>query len=261
MKERKNIERAFMLLVLAGSFFVFFAGSCGGDRGGKEPIGPEDEAEELEWQNVKLSPDEEAEFGEGKVEYESATGTGGTGETETAAKGTGSGPGTVKLILKALGEEVTGTVTVMRASDSSVVDSGQNKSTYVFTLSAGTYIIDAVFHQAVDEPKLTLSNIEIAPGSQTERTFNFPMAKVKFIPVKAGTNSVVKGYKLRLKAMGGEDFYKQSINPGVDYVLISPGNYEGQLFKGSSKKEKVIDIPSIQINEGSKATKRIDVSI
>jgi hypothetical protein len=149
----------------------------------------------------------------------------------------------------------------MRAADNSVVDSGQNKTSYVFTLSAGTYNIDAVFHQAVDEPKLTLSNIEIAAGSQTERTFNFPMAKVKFIPVKAGTNSVVKGYKLRLKAMGGEDFYQQSINPGVDYVLISPGNYEGQLFKGSKKKEKVIDIPSIQINEGSKATKRIDVSI
>jgi hypothetical protein len=260
MKARKSIERAMLMLVMGASFFVFFAGSCEG-KGSKEPVGPVDEAEELEWQNVQLSEEEKAEFEEGKVQYESATDTGESGESETTTAGTGSGPGTVKLILKALGEEVTGTVTVMRAADNSAVDSGQNKSTYVFTLSAGTYNIDAVFHQAVDEPKLTLSNIEIAPGSKTERTFNFPMAKVKFIPVKAGTNSVVKGYKLRLKAMGGEDFYQQAINPGVDYVLISPGNYEGQLFKGSKKKEKVIDIPSIQINEGSKATKRIDVSI
>lgn len=261
MRAKKNFKQAFMLLLLTGSFFVFFSGSCGGEKGGREAVEPDDEAEELEWQNVKLSDDEVAEFNEGKVQYESATNTTDTGESETTSTGIGSGPGTVKLILKALGEEVTGTVTVMRAADNSVVDSGQNKSTYVFTLSAGTYNIDAVFHQAVDEPKLTLSNIEIAPGSKTERTFNFPMAKVKFIPVKAGTNSVVKGYKLRLKAMGGEDFYQQSINPGVDYVLISPGNYEGQLFKGSKKKEKVIDIPSIQINEGAKATKRIDVSI
>jgi len=264
MKTRIHSGNSIVLAAFIVASFALTAGSCGGNgKGTNEPNVPlEEGTDEVNWQNVQLSKEEEEEFGEGKVEYESTGGSGGseTGGGTDASVGTGSGPGTLKLICKALGDDVVAEIVVKKASDGSVVEKGDGKSSYTFTLSQGVYDVDAVFHEAIDEPKLTLLKVEIA-GNTVERTFNFPMALVKFIPVKTGTNSVVSGYKLRLKAMGGEDFYPTSFTPNADYVLISPGNYQGELFKGSKKKEKVIDIPAIQINEGSKATKRIDVSI
>jgi hypothetical protein len=262
MKASIHWKDPIVLAAFVVASFALTAGSCGGNKSANEPTVPVGEdSDEVSWQNVQLSKEEEEEFGEGKVEYESAGGSGSTetGGTESSV-GTGSGPGTLKLICKALGENVVAEIIVKKASDQSVVEKGDGKSSYAFTLSQGIYDVDAIFHEAIDEPTLTLQKVEIA-GNSVERTFNFPMAKVKFVPVKTGTNSVVSGYKLRLKAMGGEDFYPKSFTPNADYVLISPGNYQGELFKGSKKKEKVIDIPAIQINEGAKATKRIDVSI
>lgn len=250
-----------LFLVLASSSLVFLAASCGGDgKNVNEPIGEiGEEEDELNWENEQLSEEEKAEFDEGKVEYE-PVGAGDEKPTGTTL-GSGVGPGTLKLTCKALGEAVVAEIKIMKASDMSVLETADGKSAYSFSLSAGTYSVDAIFHEAVDEPRLTLTNVEIPAGGKVERTFNFPMAKVKFIPVKSGTNQVVKGYKLRLKSMGGEDYFTKTITTSKDFVLISPGNYEGELFKGSKKKQKVIGIPSIQINEGSKAQKRIDVSI
>jgi hypothetical protein len=263
MKTSIHSRHSIVLAALVVASFALTAGSCGGN-GNKadEPNVPlEEGSDQVNWENVQLTKEEEEEFGEGKVEYESKEGSGGTGTGGTdASVGTGSGPGTLKLICKALGDDVVAEIVVKKTSDGSVVEKGDGKSTYIITLPQGIYDVDAIFHGAIDEPKLTLQKVEIA-GNTVERTFNFPMALVKFIPVKTGTNSAVSGYKLRLKAMGGEDFYPKSFTPNADYVLISPGNYQGELFKGSKKKEKVIDIPAIQINEGSKATKRIDVSI
>lgn len=245
--------------------FILLGSSCGGDKKKtNEPEGPVKGAEdEVEWQNVQLSKEEEEEFNEGKTEMESAEGKGGkeAGTGSTTSAGTGTGPGTVKLILKALGQEVIGDVKVMDAKTQGEIDKGSGKSIYTFSLNKGVYNIDAIFHDAIDEPKLSLQDVEVPAGGKVERTFNFPMAQVKFIPVKSGTNSIVSGYKLRLKSMGAEDWFQKSVNTGKEFYYISPGNYEGQLFKGAKKHEKTIDIPSIQINEGSKAQKRIDVSI
>jgi len=141
-----------------------------------------------------------------------------------------------------------------------VVETGTGKTSYTFSLKAGTYKVDATFHDAVDEPRLTLTGVKVPAGGKVDRVFSFPMAQVKFIPVKTGTGSIVTGYMMRLKAKGAEEWIKKTVKPG-DEVFISPGNYEGELFKGKGKGEKKIGIPSIQINEGAKAQKRIDVSI
>ncbi|MFH1435400.1 MAG: hypothetical protein ABIJ56_06755 [Pseudomonadota bacterium] len=263
---KKKISIIALLIVLPGLLGVLVY-SCGGDsKEAEEPYANINvEEEEVEWENVELSAAEKAEFAEGAVKEEpvASGGTGEENETSPASElGTGTGPGTMKLVLKVLGEEAAGEVRVFKNdADQTVVEKGAGKSTYVFSLSPGSYNIDAVYREAINEPKLSLTSVQVPAGGKVERTFNFPMAQVKFVPVKSGTNQVVKGYKLRLKAKGGEDWYQQTFTPGNDFVNISPGNYEGELFKGSKKKEKIIPIPGIQVNEGSKATKRIDVNL
>ena len=261
----KTKFKSIALLIILPGLLGAMVSSCGGDnKEAEEPYANINvNEEEVEWENVELSEEEKAEFAEGAVEEEPVA-SGETGEEETppaAELGTGTGPGTLKLVLKVLGKEVVGEVRVIRNdADQTVVEKGAGKSTYVFSVSPGTYNIDAVYREAINEPRLTLTNVKVPAGAKVDRTFNFPMAQVKFVPVKSGTNQVVKGYKMRLKAKGGEDWFQQTFTPGKDHVKISPGNYEGELFKGK-KKQKIIPIPGIQVNEGSKATKRIDVNL
>jgi hypothetical protein len=265
MNTPKRIKNPVFLTFLVLSYFFLLGSSCGGDKKNtNEPAAPIGETgEELDWQKVQLSKEEMEEFNEGKTEMEPSEGKSAAASSApaTTSSGTGTGPGTLKIVLKALGQEVVGDVRIKNTATDSDVEKAGGKSTYVFTLNKGTYKIDAIFHDAIDEPRLTLQDVEIPAGGKVERTFNFPMAQVKFIPVKSGTNSIVSGYKLRLKSLGAEEWFSKSVNTGKEFYYISPGNYEGQLFKGAKKHEKTIDIPSIQINEGSKAQKRIDVSM
>lgn len=262
----------FLILAFFTPIISPIISACGGEK--KQPTQPSQVAtleeepieEDIDLSKVKLSPEEEKEFNEGtvtQVEKEEPT-TVGEKSTSTEKSAppvpTGSGPGTLKLTLKVLGEEIKGEVRVISEASNSVIAKGKDKSTFVFSVPAGAYQIDAIFPDAVNEPKLTLNHVQVPPGGKVERVFNFPMARVKFIPMKAGTNKIVRGFKLRLKAKGGEQWYPKVVKP-MDFIYISPGNYEGQLFRGKGKRVKTIDIPSIQVNEGAKAQKRIDVNI
>jgi|GEM_PF-6409479 len=267
MKKQKILKDRKYFISLISLAIVLPLFCCGGESKQnkvKEPETPVPEpGDELNWQNVQLSKEEEEEFNKGKtgveqVQKQTATSS---EQSSSAVTGTGSGPGTLKIVLKALGQEVAGEVSVKDSATGAEVEKGNGKSTYTFSLNKGTYRIDAIFHEAIDEPKLTLQDVEIPAGGKVERTFNFPMAQVKFIPVKSGTDSVVSGYKLRLKTQGAENWFPKSVITGKDFYYISPGNYQGQLFKGAGKHEKTIDIPNIQINEGAKAQKRIDVNL
>lgn len=178
----------------------------------------------------------------------------------TATKPTtpGTGPGQLIIKCKCLSEDVPCDVVVEDNTDLSKAGSGTDKTEYSFSLKAGVYKVHLKFHKAVNDPKLTLQNLAIDPGETVERVVNFPMAQVKFVPVTGSGKGKVGGWKLRIKLKGATDWGNTNVKLN-DYVYISPGLYEGQLYKGKGG-GKTIDISSIQINEGAKSQVPIYVS-
>ncbi|MBW2263795.1 MAG: hypothetical protein JRG91_17675 [Deltaproteobacteria bacterium] len=171
--------------------------------------------------------------------------------TATKPKTKGTGPGQLIIKCKCLSEEVPCDVVVEDNTDLSKAGSGTDKSEYSFSLKAGVYKVHLRFHKAVNDPKLTLKNLAIDPGETVERVVNFPMAQVKFVPVKGSGKGKVGGWKLRIKLKGATDWDNNNVKLN-EFVYMSPGLYEGQLYKGK-KGNKTIDISSIQINEGAKS--------
>jgi hypothetical protein len=165
-------------------------------------------------------------------------------EPEEKPEPQGTGPGELLLTCEALDEEVPCDVEIQRSEDLSKVDSGKGKTSHSFTLNPGTYTVQLYYDGAVDKPNLTLQQVEIPPGATVEREVEFPMAKVTFIPVTP-KGKKVGGWKLRLKLKGADNWTAENVNVHSP-VHISPGLYEGQLYRG--KKGKTIDIPKIQVN-------------
>jgi hypothetical protein len=214
-----------------------------------------DEEDDIDALNAQV--DQALATGGGEGEGGTAA-AGGTTTTTTPNEGTstkpktpGSGPGQLILKCKCLSEPVACDVVIEDNTDLSKAGSGTDKTEYSFSLKAGVYKVHLRFHKAVNDPKLTLQNLAIDPGETVERVVNFPMAQVKFVPVKGSGKGKVGGWKLRIKLKGATDWGNNNVKLN-EYVYISPGLYEGQLYKGK-KGNKTIDISSIQINEGAKS--------
>ena len=213
----------------------------------------EDQEDDID--NLNAQVDQALATGGGPSEG-GTTGTTGTTTTTKPDPGTGTkpktpgtGPGQLIIKCKCLGEEVPCDVVVENNTDLSKAGSGTEKTEYSFSLKSGVYKVHLKFHKAVNDPKLTLQNLAIDPGETVERVVNFPMAQVKFVPVTGSGKGKVGGWKLRIKLKGATDWANNNVKLN-DYVYMSPGLYEGQLYKGKSK---TIDISSIQINEGAKS--------
>jgi hypothetical protein len=238
--------------------------ACGGQTQASERlIKTADYSEEEDpIENLNKEVDQALATGEGSGGTgTTTTGGTGTGTTTTGGTGTGtttqpstpgSGPGQLIIKCKCLSEEVPCDVVVLKNEDLSKVHAGKDNTQYSFSLNAGVYRVELKFHKAVNDPKLTLQNIVVDPGGTVERVVNFPMAQVKFVPVSGSGKGKVGGWKLRIKLKGATDWANNNVKLN-DYVFMSPGLYEGQLYKGSKKKERTIDISSIQINEGAKS--------
>ncbi len=249
-------------IVMALPLALLFGCGPKNGEGADEPSGTdsEDPIESLEAQVNKALQEKQASGGGDTTTEVASTGTGGTGTGATdQPKPKGTGPAQLTLLCKTMGKEVPCDVQVNADEDGHKVDGGTGKTSYSFSLTAGTYQLQLSFDGAVDKPKLTLNGVALAAGETVERVVNFPMAEVKFVPVQAGTSKKLGGWKLRIKLKGATDWANENVKLD-DYVYVSPGLYEGQLFKGSSKKESTIDISSIQVNEGAKSTVPINVS-
>ena len=248
-------------MILALPFL--WLGGCGpkNDEGAKEPSG-DDPIENLQAQVDQALAEKAAtaaqdEGSTGVAGTETGAGDAGTGDAKPKPKGTG--PAQLTILCKTMGKDIPCDVTIMDSGDGHKIDGGTEKNSYSFSLTSGTYMIDLKFHGAVDKPKLTLNGVELAAGETVERVVNFPMAEVKFVPVTAGTAKKLGGWKLRIKLKGATDWATENVKLD-EYVYVSPGLYEGQLYKGTTKKQSTIDISSIQVNEGAKSTVPINVS-
>lgn len=166
-------------------------------------------------------------------------------DTEDKPKPKGTGPGQLLIHCEAMNEEVPCAVEIQRSEDLSKVEDASENTSHSFTLNPGNYTIQLYFDGAVDKPRLTLQSVEIPPGETVERDVVFPMAKVTFVPVSP-SGKKQGGWKLRLKLMGADNWSAENVKINTQ-VHISPGLYEGQLYKGKGGK-KTIDIPKIQIN-------------
>jgi hypothetical protein len=187
------------------------------------------------------------------------TGTSDAGQGTTKPKSTGTGPGQILITCKCMEKEVPCDVEILDNVDLSKKAAGKDSTKHSFSINPGEYRIELWFHEAVNIPKLTLQNITVGPGETVERVVNFPMAQVKFVPVKSGGGGKVAGWKLRIRLKGADDWANTNVKLN-EYVYMSPGMYEGQLYKGNTKKEVTIDISTIQINEGAKSQVPIYVS-
>ncbi len=185
----------------------------------------------------------------------------GTTPTEVATtdkpKPKGTGPGQLLLTCKVMGEEIPCDLEIQKSDDLTKVDSGKGKSKYSFSLNPGAYTIQLYFSGAADKPRLTLQQLEIPPGETVDRTVVFPMAKVTFIPVSP-TGKKVGGWKFRIKLMGAEEWATEDVKLNAP-VYISPGLYEGQLYKGKGG-SVTIDVSKIQINEDAITQQPITVT-
>ena len=245
-------------IIVLPAFMLLLLTSCGpkGVAGRRVITGTEgNEEDPIEALNKEvdtaLASGEEVE--EGGTTTAGTSGTGGTGAAGTGtAKGTGTGPGQLLISCKCMGEDVNCDVSVLKTEDLGKVDGSKDKTKHSFAILPGTYRLELFFHQAVDDPRLTLQGVTIGPGETVERVVNFPMAQVKFVPVGSTGKGKIAGWKLRIKLKGADNWANDNVKLN-EYVFMSPGLYEGQLYKGGKNKEITIDITSIQINEGAKS--------
>jgi hypothetical protein len=162
-------------------------------------------------------------------------------EEEEEPGESGGGAGRLKVLVKASGEDATGSVRILTAeADPRVVDEGPASKTY--EVPPGRYDVDVILHDSLDRPEKRLTDVPVKAGGLTEREVDFVIGQITLQPVR-GRSKV--GTDIRWRYMGGTDWFEQVSQAGQE-VVLSAGRYDAEVLIGRTK----ITIRDIQVYEG-----------